>query len=227
MTPTIETIRELFEKFNNQMFAGRLPLPLISLCSVSSFVGQYKSKTRTAADGSRHTYDHLLRFSTAFNLSDRELEDTVIHEMIHYFIAYNGLHDRTAHGPLFKAMMNSINEHHGRNISISHRTSREAITSAKTATKKWHVVAILYFTTGETGVKVLPRVIPKIIEYYRGLTAAPNIARVDLYLHNDPFFNRFPTSTGRHCHTISREEISTHLSVAHTLEVRKDKLIQR
>ena len=227
MPVTIETIHKLFEKFNVEMFGSRLPLPLITLCSVSSFVGQYKSKVRNNPDGSRETYGHLLRFSTAFTLSEQELEDTVIHEMIHYFIAYNGLHDRTAHGPLFKALMNSINEHHGRNISISHRTSREAIDTAKTAGRKWHVIAILYFTTGEIGVKVLPRAIPRIIEYYKGITSAPNITRVDLFLHNDPFFNRFPTSTGRRCHSITEADISTHLSGAHILEVRKDKLIQR
>lgn len=227
LIPTIEFLRDRFCRFNVQMFGGRLPLPLITLCSVSSFVGQYKSKLKRLADGRSEASEHLLRFSTAFDLSEQELEDTVIHEMIHYFIAYNGLRDRTAHGPLFKAMMSSINEHHGRNISISHRTTHEAIASAKSATKKWHVVAILYFSSGETGVKVLPRVIPKIVEYYKGITAAPNIRRVDLFLHNDPFFNRFPTSTGRRCHAISQSEISEHLRGAHILEVKKDKIIQR
>ena len=199
----------------------------ITLCEVTSFVGQYKSKIRVLPDGRREPYDHLLRFSTAFDLPETELEDTVIHEMIHLFIAYNGLHDRSTHGPLFKALMNSINENHGRNITISHRTSRSEMAAAKSVKKKWHVVAILHFTSGETGVKVLPRVIPKIIDYYRSITAAGNIGRVDLYLHNDPFFNRFPTSTGRRCHSITRAEIDLHLSGAHTLKVSGNKLIQQ
>lgn len=216
MKPSLSFLHEAFARFNRQIFAGRLPEAVITLCEVSSFVAQYKRKDS----------NHQLRFSTLFDLPERELEDTVIHEMIHYFIAFNGLQDRSAHGPLFKALMNSINEAHGRNITISHRGSHSELTAARTVRKKWHVIAILHFSTGQLGVKVLPRVIPKIIDYYNNLSGASNIARIDLYLHNDPWFNRFPTSVGRRCHAITPEEISVHLSGAHTLRVEGKKLIQ-
>lgn len=225
MKPTIPYLKSKFEDFNVKIFGGRLPEVPITLCQVTSFVGQYKSKIHVLPDGRRQPYDPQLRFSTAFDLTETEIEDTVIHEMIHYFIAYNGLIDRSTHGPLFKALMNSINENHGRNISISHRTSRDTLAEAKAVKKKWHVIAILHFTSGEQGVKVLPRVIPKILDYYKGITAAPNISRVDLYLHNDPFFNRFPTSTGRRCHAITDAELRLHLNGAHTLKVSGNKLI--
>lgn len=227
MTANASHIRQLFQKFNLEIFGGRLPEPAITVCSVSSFVGQYKSKIRQLPDGRKQHYDHLLRFSTAFDLPEREWEDTVIHEMIHYFIAWNELYDRTAHGPLFKAMMSTINEAHGRNITISRKTTSGEIDRAKTANKKWHVIAILNFSSGETGVKVLPRVIPKIIEYYRQVSASSNIRSVELYLHNDPFFNRYPTSVGRRCHSISISEKTEHLKGAHHLEVKGSKLIQR
>lgn len=209
------------------IFGGRLPEVAITLCEVTSFIGQYKAQVRTDASGRREHYNHVLRFSTAFDLPEEEIEDTLIHEMIHYFIAYNGLTDRSAHGPLFKALMNSINENHGRHIGISRRTTGRELSEARGTKAKWHVVAILHFTTGELGVKVLPRVIPKIIDYYKGMTAAPNIRKTDLYLHNDPYFNRFPTSVGRRCHAISTEEIKLHLRGAHTLEVKGNKLIQK
>lgn len=216
MKPTIQYLKEKFAEYNRQIFGGRLPEPAITLCDVTSFVGQYKYKGET----------HILRFSTAFDLPERELEDTVIHEMIHYFIGYHGLYDRSAHGPLFKAMMLTVNEGHGRNITISRRTTHGEMADAKATLKKWHVIAVLHFTTGERGVKVLPRVIPKIIEYHRSLSAAVNISRIDLYLHNDPYFNRFPTSTGRRCHAISDSDLTVHLSGAHTLKVKGNKLIQ-
>lgn len=226
MKPTIPFLKEKFIRFNNAIFGGRLPEIPITLCDVSSFIGQYKSKIRVNDDGRREHYDHLLRFSAAFDLSERDLEDVVIHEMIHYFIAYNGLNDRTAHGPLFKALMQSVNENHGRNISVSHRTTRGQIEEAKSVKSKWHIIAILHFTSGQSGVKVLPRVIPKIIAYYRAISASTNISRVDLFLHNDPWFNRFPTSVGRRCQAITKEEIADHLKGAHTLLVKGNKLIQ-
>ena len=226
MRATLPYLQEKFREFNIRIFGGRLPEVRISLCEVTSFVGQYKSKIRLLPDGRREPYEHQLRFSTSFDLSECDMEDTVIHEMIHYFIAYNGLQDRSVHGPLFKALMYSINENHGRNITISHRTTHREMADARSAKKKWHVVAILHFTSGETGVKVLPRVIPKIIDYYKGITAASNISHVDLYLHNDSFFNRFPTSVGRRCHTITPAELRLHLQGAHVLKVEGNKLIQ-
>lgn len=227
MRPTIPFLRERFAHFNALIFAGRLPDVSITLCEVSSFIGQYKSKIRNLPDGRREHYDHQLRFSTSFDLTQSELEDTLIHEMIHYFIAWNGLTDRSAHGPLFKALMQSVNENHGRALTISRRTTPGELDRARTAQKKWHVIAILHFTSGEKGVKVLPRVIPKIIDYHTRLSAAPNIARIDLYLHNDAYFNRYPTSTGRRCHAISDSEIEAHIRGAHILEVKGSHLIQR
>lgn len=218
MKPTIPFLRERFAHFNSLVFAGRLPEVPITLCAVSSFVAQYKHK-----DG-----NHLIRFSTAFDLSERELEDTLIHEMIHFFISINGLHDRSAHGPLFKAMMQSVNEAHGRAITISHRTTHGEIADARAASaRKWHVIAILHFSSGDLGVKVLPRVVPRIIDYFNSVSTASNIRSVDLYLHNDPFFNRFPTSTGRRCHTISEADMNRHLNGAHSLVVEKGRLVQK
>lgn len=222
---TISLLKEKFTLFNGQIFAGRLPEPVFSLCEVKTFVAQYKSSVRHLPDGRREHYDHQIRFSTLFPLSERELEDTLIHEMIHYFIAYNGLEDRTAHGPLFKALMANVNEFHGRGITISHRTM-PGTTPASTAAK-WHIVAILHFSSGELGVKVLPRVIPKVVKYYRDTLKATNVSAIDLYLHNDPYFNRFPTSVGRRCHLLSSSDATAHLAGARRLHVEGNRLIQR
>lgn len=217
MIPTIEYLRARFDHFNGLVFAGRLDAPVILLCQASSFVAQYRLKDS----------QHQLRFSTSFNLSEEELDDTLIHEMIHYFISFNGLRDRSSHGPLFKALMQAINETHGRNITITRRTSRGEMAEARTAKKKWHVIAILHFSDGKLGVKVLPRVIPKIVAYYKDISSARNIKQVDLYLHNDPYFNLFPTSVGRRCHSITPSDIALHLKGAHTLEVKGSKVIQK
>lgn len=227
MRATIEFIKERYDYFNRHIFGGRLPDAPISLCQVTSFVGQFKSKVRNHPDGRIEHYDWILRFSTLFDLPERELEDTIIHEMIHFFIAYNGLHDRTAHGRLFKALMESINETHGRRIGISHRTTSHQMQEAAEAKKKWHVVAILTFRNGSMGVKVLPRVVPKIIEYHNKVAMAPNVRKIELYLHNDGFFNRFPTSAALRCHKITEEEAKNHLKGAHVLRVKGNKLEQR
>lgn len=245
MIANVSILKEKFGQFNRQIFAGRLPEVPILLCTATSFVAQFKSRVRTLPDGRREHYDCVLRFSVAFDLTERELEDTLIHEMVHYFIAYNGLRDRTTHGPLFKAMIQSINDTHGRSIVISRRVApRASRTDGPTAItgrlgdpgitglvepspkKKWHIIAVLHFTDGTTGVKVLPRVVPRVIEYYRSVTAAPNILSVELYLHNDPYFHRFPTSTGRRCQAVPDSDLRPHLVGAHRLTVSGSTLLQ-
>lgn len=217
MKPDLQYLRRKFAEFNTAIFAGRLPEPEITLCEASSFVAQYRH------DGGRHR----LRFSLLFDLEERELEDTVIHEMIHYFISYHRLHDRTSHGPLFKALMQSVNEGHGREVNISKRLSQAEAQTSRSKRRKWHVIAIIRFATGQTGVKVLPRVVDRVLEYHSRMVAASNVISTDLYLHDDPFFNRYPTSTGRRCHLITDAEMKEHLKGAHTLRVENGKLIQK
>ena len=213
MTANLAFFKEKFAEFNRQIFAGRLPEPALTICDATSFVGQCRY------DGKNFE----LRLSNAFDFSERQWEDVVIHEMIHYFLAYNGLIDSAPHGPLFKALMKSINEVHAREITVSRRSRPGEITNPK---KKWHVIAILHFTSGELGVKVLPRVLSKVLDYHSTTLAAPNISSIDLYLHNDPFFNRFPSSVARRCHLISPEDKAAHLKGAHILRVEGKNLIQ-
>ena len=49
--------------------------------------------------------------NTRVDLPEREVEDTIIYEMIHYHIGYNWLEDASAHGPLFLSIMNE--DRHG------------------------------------------------------------------------------------------------------------------
>ena len=124
-------------------------------------------------------------------------------------------------------MMQSINEAHGRAISISHRTSRSEHAAAAASRARWHVVAVMTLTDGRQGVKVLPRVVPKIIDYYKKVKVAPNVAPITLHLTSDPFFNRYPTSAALRYHEISHSDTATHLTGAHRLEVKGSKLIQK
>ena len=43
----------------------------------------------------------------------------LLHEMIHYYIAYNNIQDTAPHGDVFKAMMNRLNREYGWNMKVS------------------------------------------------------------------------------------------------------------
>lgn len=227
MKPTIKYVENKFEEFNRRIFGGRLPKIPVRMSDAATFMGKCIAKVRKFPDGRLQHFDFELRFSVRHDIPERELEDVIIHEMIHYFIMYNGLADTAPHGEIFKAMMRSINSAYSRNITISRRSSpeeREKITDEK---RKWHVIASLRFRNGKYGVKVLPRVVPKVLEYYHHASASSDIAGVELFLHDNPFFNRYPTSAVLRVHEIDVELLRENLRGAHTLSVEKGKLIQR
>ncbi|MDE6028223.1 MAG: SprT-like domain-containing protein [Muribaculaceae bacterium] len=227
MKATIRYVEQKFNEFNHKMFGGKLPTLPVRMSDATTFLGMCVAKIRTLPDGRRQHHDFELRVSLRHDIPERDLEDVIIHEMIHYFIMYNELVDTAPHGELFKAMMRSINRTYGRNITISRRSTPEERTQTVEGKRKWHVIAAIRFRNGKHGVKVLPRVVPKILDYHRHVGAAPEIASVELFLHDNPFFNRYPTSAAYRVHEIEESLLRSNLSGAHILIVENGKLIQR
>jgi len=218
MIADITYIKRKFEEFNQQMFAGQLPEIPILLSDAKTFLGKCCFKKRKLENGKMEYYDFSLRINTRLDLPEREVEDTIIHEMIHYFIAYKNLEDATSHGPIFQHIMNSINEKYGRNLTISYKSSDEEKEALVDKKQHYHVVAVVVFNDGRSGIKVLPRIIPRIVNYYNNISRQKEIAVVRLYMSNDVFFNRYPNSSALKVHYVDAEVIKEHLKGAEVLE---------
>lgn len=128
MIPTIEYIQVRFDEFNVLFFNGSLPPLPIKLSNARSFLGKlcYK-KQRRWLFGEYYNSNFVLRINTRMDLPQELVDDTILHEMIHYYIAVNQLRDARTHGPLFRREMKRINETGGRHISISYRPNAEQL----------------------------------------------------------------------------------------------------
>lgn len=80
MKATIPYIERKFEEFNQQMFAGQLPKLPIELSNAKTFLGVCVYKKRRLPNGEIEKYDFRLRINTRIDLSEQEIEDTIIHE---------------------------------------------------------------------------------------------------------------------------------------------------
>lgn len=218
MEITVPYIKDKFEEFNRQMFAGKLPMLPIRLSDAKTFLGVCTFKTRKGKNGKAEKYDFTLRVNVRIDLSEQEVEDTIIHEMIHYYIGYNQLQDTSPHGQLFQQIMNSINERFGRHLTISHRGTKQQNAQAVDSKSHYHVIAVVTFHDGRLGIKVLPRVLPSILKYYNAVSAAKEVSSVHLYMSNDVFFNKFPNSSSLKVHFIAPEDIESHLVGADNME---------
>lgn len=218
MIATIPYVEKKFEEFNQQIFAGKLPKLPIELSDAKTFLGLCVFKHRKGENGKTDYYDFKLRINTRLDLPENEVEDVIIHEMIHYFIGYNQLEDATAHGPIFTHMMNEINTKYGRSISVSHKSTDEQKEALVDKKAHYRVVAVVAFHDGRVGIKVLPRVLPSILKYYNGVQKSKDVLAVQLYMSNNPFFNRFPNSNALKVHFLEPEEIKQQIAGAEVLE---------
>jgi hypothetical protein len=226
MIRTIPYIERKFEEFNKQMFAGELPPIPIVLSDAKTFLGKCVYKKRLGKDGKAEYYDFKLRINTRIDLPENEVEDTLIHEMIHYFIGYKRLEDASSHGPLFMHIMNTINEKYGRNITVTFKGTSEQQEQLVDKKQRYHVVALVKFHDGKTGIKVLPRVVQSILRYYNTISSAREIESVKLFMSNDIFFNRFPNSAAFKVHFVNEEEVLGHLAGAEVLLCDGKKIIR-
>ena len=211
---TIPYVEQKFEEFNQLMFAGELPKLPIELSDAKTFLGMCVYKRRRTLWGRTEYYGFKLRINTKIDLPEAEVEDIIIHEMIHYYIGYNKIVDTSAHGQVFRQMMNTINERYGRHIRISHKPNKEQKEQLYGTKQRWRVVAYVTFKDGQTGVKVLPRIKDKIANYYCVVSRESRVESVKLYMTNNPYFNRYPNSSALRVHYIDKAEAEKQLEGA-------------
>ena len=226
MIPTLPYIEQKFDEFNQLMFEGKLPKLPIVLSNAKTFLGKCVCKQRKRKDGSLENYDFKLRINTRCDLPEQEVEDTIIHEMIHYYIGVNQLKDTSAHGPLFMQIMNAINEKFGRHITVSFKSSSEQKEQLADKRPRYHVIAVVKFHNGRTGIKVLPRIVDRILYYFNKVSAARDVESVKLYMSNNIFFNRFPNSSALNAVFLEERVITQQLVGAEKMECDGKKIIR-
>lgn len=226
MKATVNYIEQKFEEFNRLIFGGKLPKLPIELSDASRFLGLFTYDFHILPDGTKEMTNYKLRINTRIDMEQDALDDVIIHEMIHYFIAYHNLVDTSSHGKIFQSLMESININHGRHIEVAHNNPTEVEREQAVSPKPvWHVIAKLELTDGTCGVKVLPRVVPKVLMYVDEIKKSHKVKDVKLYLHNNPFFNRYPTSTSLTYKIIDRQVFLKNIEKAKKLIINGSQLI--
>ena len=217
MIATKEYLERRFDELNSLCFDGRLPRVPIELSRARTYLGQCVFKRRRGLLGRLEPYNFRLRVSVRYDLPEEELADTLLHEMIHLYIGVNRLRDTSAHGRLFRQLMDDINQRHGRHVTVSHHSTPEQRAAVTDQRPRWHMVALVDFTDGRTGVKVLPVEASRVVRYYNVVSAQPRVAAVALYLCRDAYFNRFPCSSAFNVVYADGAELRSHLAAAERL----------
>lgn len=140
MKPTIDYLQTAFEKYNRLCFDGLLPHPTLTLSRAKTRLGWMKCQRRQLL-GATTQQRFTIALTTAYDLPQTMLDDVLIHEMIHLYIAAHQLKDTSPHGQLFQRIMQAINIRHQRHIRVAFRPTdlpSSATPTASTAPPTQH-----------------------------------------------------------------------------------------
>lgn len=219
MKATLPFIIDAFSKFNSMCFEGKLPPVRIKLTNARTFLGKVTYSGRRDFFGRVVRYEnYCLRISTAFDLPENELEDVVIHEMIHYYIALNRIKDTSAHGQVFRNMMEKINSDYGRNVMVRHHGAQTFLSPVK-GRNRVNLLCVSHLRDGNWGVTSCAAT--RVLEMNRKLPRYYSLSSMEWYSSADPFFNSYPRSIKPRIYKITRAELDEHLCGAATLELNR------
>jgi hypothetical protein len=201
---TIDYLRQAFEHYNNLIFEGKLPVPKLKWSRAKTRLGQMACKRKTSWGRTKY-YDFTISVSNYYKLTKEEIDDVLIHEMIHYSIAYTGLKDTSAHGVVFRGMMDKINRSFGRHITISVRTRNLQARSAQQP--KDYLILALKMKDGKYFLSsVNPSAAGKLAI---SLARAREIAHYAWYQSQDEYFRSMPRVRSLRGRQVSAEVYKT------------------
>ena len=191
MRPTLQLIKERFDTFNGTYFGGELPEPQFALSNARTVLGQFCCRqTLTGLFRKRRLSGCTIKVSRYYDMPERECMNILLHEMIHYYIAYRGIRDTSAHGLAFHKLMNRLNNRFGWNIRVSTDTRQWA--SAEPRKVQHRLVLALTTTDGKYFLSVVNR------KYYSKIDSeAATCKRIATHRWietEDEFFNSFPAT---------------------------------
>ena len=85
MTLTISYISEKFEKYNNLYFNGSLKTPKFKISNSKRALGTLSISRRLNFYGG-YTKEHTISISKYYDRTEKQYDNTLIHEMIHMYV---------------------------------------------------------------------------------------------------------------------------------------------
>jgi len=203
MDITTDILAIYFDKFNKAYFDGKLPVPRFAVTNSRTILGQFIcTRERRKILRPSVCTGFTIKVSRYYDITERDYHNILLHEMIHYHIAYHGMRDTSPHGVLFKRMMNTLNSH-GWHITVSTNTRQWAVAEANR--KAQYNVLTLTATDGRQFVSVVN---PSYIAHVDSIAAqSPMIKSRQWYVSANDYFASFPLTRSLRGRRVSRSEM--------------------
>lgn len=188
MRPTLRYIQEKFNYLNQLCFEGALPMPPIKLSTRKLGMGVMRCRTVKTCDGRLHNCDFSIEISVRDDLPEEEYIDTLVHEMIHYYLAYNDIFDDAPHGTAFREKMQWITSTFGIKVTIEFAHTEEELVNQRSHNR---YVCVIELDDGTTGLAVVAK--NKLFQLWKLFPQMPHVTATHWYVSNRSIFGTFPT----------------------------------
>lgn len=180
----VDLIKKLFNELNTVYFENQLPTPQrIEFRNVKTYLGQFRSHFNSKC--------YRLQFSSAYEMTDFELEKVLIHEMIHVWQWFNK--KQVDHGKTFKNKAREINIITNNKYEIARCTNIEKSQCIK-ETKTFDGFLIRY-KKRSLGEKELFAVCSnKCLNSFKWIFLKNDIYDISCFAVNGDFYNDFKKS---------------------------------
>lgn len=118
MVANLLNMRLTFDECNIKFFDGKLPIPMFDLLHSFRTCGYFRCEYEHVWF-SKRLYIFCILMTDYYDFTPKQFEDILVHEMIHYYLAYFGLDKSCSHGRKFKQMAKQLNQTYGLNITKS------------------------------------------------------------------------------------------------------------
>jgi hypothetical protein len=197
MTLTISYISEKFEKYNNLYFNGSLKTPKFKISNSKRALGTLSISRRLNFYGG-YTKEHTISISKYYDRTEKQYDNTLIHEMIHLYISQNDIIDNGSHGRRFKTECARINKYGwdlSRTTDVSGwKLSEEAQKRLdnKLSNATYNIIVYQMYDTDNTQF-IFKVAKGKALNYYNHLKYKCKAVKVKYFKSNDNIFESLPT----------------------------------
>lgn len=213
MRPTLEYIIDRFDYYNQLCFDGALKRPPIRLNTRYATMGTTRGELRLGLDGKTNWTNITIEISARRDLPEYEYTDTLVHEMIHYYIMSNNLEDDSPHGTLFHRKMDEISQRYGIRITIAFDPSEEEMVNTRTRNR---FVCTAESDDGHMLFAVIAR--NKMFQFWDLIHRIKGISNVRWYVSNRQIFENFPVAVSPNLMYIDADKLHHYLTGAKELE---------
>ena len=213
MRPTLDYIIEKFDYYNQLCFDGKLKRPPILLNTRYSTLGRTGGKGVIGENGGVHWEDLHIEISVRLDLPEYEYIDTIVHEMIHYYIMSNGLKDDSDHGTIFCHKMKEITEKYGIRITITYNPSEDEQIATRTRDR---FICVADGTDGHTYFAVVAK--NKLFQFWDIIPQIDGVSEVHWFVSDRKIFENYPVAVSPSLIYIDAGKIHHYLTGARELE---------